>query len=484
MIHSIHSLRWRLILSIVLGISAVLAVGGWCAYRIIAGELYAEFDRSLTARARAIIAMVETEMGFVDFEWMESGAKHPPGFEDGEEVLQIWAANDLVLTKTPLLEEAELPRWTQPDHPVVENIRLPGASIWRGVGWRFIAAADPEAQEEMDAEEIAELTAEGYVRLEEPAHMDIALARIDTVSPSLSKLRKLFLALWLAVSALTAAIVWIMVRRNLRPLDSLRRQIGELTSSATNNSVVLENPPVELKPVVDELNDLLGRVEDALRRERNLTSNVAHELRTPIAGLLSTLEVTLSRDRAAEEYQEASADCLEIAKRMHWLVNNLLSIARVEAGNIELHDHIVELKTSFQDWWAPFAESAAAKNLTVRWEVHDHARLETDPEFLRVVVSNLFDNAVSYTTPGGTILVQATDTCITIGNDVVDVSPEIAQRVFEPFWRSEESREEVGAHAGLGLSLCQKIVRILGGRIDVALADPGDVFQVSLRFAE
>lgn len=479
----IQSLRWRLIISIILSVSTILGLGGWAAYRSIARELYAELDRSLEGRARAIISMVETEAGFVDFEWMESGAKHPPGFTEGEEALQLWSQDDRVLSKTPFLDQAHLPRWSRPDHPVFRSL-LVQESAWRGVGWRFTAASDPEAQEDMDGEEIAALMAAGYLRLEEPAVMDITLARLDRVSPFLSQLRKLFLLVWGAVSLATAALVWLIVRQNLYPLTTLQRQIGALTSASPNQQIHLKNPPVELKPVVDELNGLLNRVEDALRRERNLTSNVAHELRTPIAGLLSTLEVTLSRERDADEYQEASTDCLEIAKRMHWLVNNLLSIARVDAGNVELHDHIVELKSSFQDWWGPFVDSAAAKQLTVTWNIDDCARVETDPEFLRVVVSNLFDNAVSYTQPGGTILVQATNEVITIGNDVVDLSPELAQRVFEPFWRSKESREDVGVHAGLGLSLCQKIIHILGGRIDVALTDPGNVFEVTLRFAD
>jgi two-component system heavy metal sensor histidine kinase CusS len=239
-----------------------------------------------------------------------------------------------------------------------------------------------------------------------------------------------------------------------------------------------------LEPVTRELNHLLERVEKALLRERTLTSNVAHELRTPIAGLLSTLEVTLNRLRPAAEYKESAEECFEIAKRMNWLVNNLLSIARIEAGNVQLQNEVVSVETVLTEWWKPFETRAGERGLRVDWRIDPGAIMETDPEFLRVVVTNLFDNAVSYTEEGGTIRIEADSTgTVSVSNHAGALNAEVIQHAFEPFWRNTEARDGAVAHAGLGLNLCRQIIELLGGRISARIQEPERLFVVRLEMA-
>lgn len=278
-------------------------------------------------------------------------------------------------------------------------------------------------------------------------------------------------------------IGWI-VRKSLRPLDQLKAQIGRLEEGVSGQRIALLNQPAELEPVVDELNSLLERVEKALVRERTLTSNVAHELRTPIAGLLSTLEVTLNRLRSPAEYRESTQECFEIAKRMHWLVNNLLSITRIEAGNLQLRHQLVSIENALTEWWNPFAARADERNLRVEWMIQPDASIKTDPEFLRVVVTNLFDNALSYTPEGGTIRIEANSQgVVSIANQTIDLDAKTVERVFDPFWRFTDSREGAAAHAGLGLSLCKKIIELLGGRIQARVHESKGLFIVQLDMA-
>jgi len=216
-----------------------------------------------------------------------------------------------------------------------------------------------------------------------------------------------------------------------------------LDQTTAGQRICLPNPPSELAPVTAELNGLLDRVERALIRERTLNSNVAHELRTPIAGILSNLEVTLARLRSPEEYRESSEECFEIAKRMHWLVTNLLSVARIESGNVQLQNRVVTIASALREWWQPFAARAKDRGIHVTWDIDRDAELKTDPDFLRVVATNLFNNAVSYAPEGGRIRITADNLgSISVANQSASLDAEVLDRVFDPFWRNTEAREE------------------------------------------
>jgi signal transduction histidine kinase len=170
-----------------------------------------------------------------------------------------------------------------------------------------------------------------------------------------------------------------------------------------------------------------------------------------------------------------------MAKRMHWLVNNLLSIARIDAGSVKIQRETIALDDVLAEWWTPFAARAQERRLRVTWNVSPGAAIETDREFLHVVVSNLMDNAVCYTPAGGAVQIDVpADGSISIANTAVDLKPELAQHVFDPFWRHSETREEVGTHAGIGLSLCRKIIEMLGGQITARISPEGNLFTMRL----
>jgi two-component system heavy metal sensor histidine kinase CusS len=230
------------------------------------------------------------------------------------------------------------------------------------------------------------------------------------------------------------------------------------------------------------LNDLLGRLDDTLSRERAFSANVAHELRTPLAGLRSTIEVALAKPRESAEYQQVLDTCLEICQQTAAITDNLLALARLDAGHCEVHREPVQLLHLLHETWAPLAGRAELQSLTVDWQLQQ-VTLITDPSLLRLVLGNLFDNAVCYADSGGRIAIgvvaQAASVDIRVENTAGQLSPELAERVFDRFWRGDSSRTETGRHAGLGLSLCHDIARLLDGLISVSVQDT--CFRVRLR---
>lgn len=475
----VHSLRWKLIVGILSGMTLLLGLGGGAAYFAIKKRLYAEFDRSLIQRTVLLASMIEPDGGTIKIEWLENG-NSPPGHQTGIDYFSVWTKErSEALAASPDLEKGSLPRFGGSfADPELRDVMLPGGRPARCVGIEF------EAHRGLRDEERLESVASDVATPPTATIVQVVIAKLDTVAPTLAALRRPLIGLWAGCTVFSGVIIWLVVRRSLQPLDQLQAQIGSLQQGASGQRIALSQQSAELEPVTRELNRLLERVEKTLQRERTLTSNVAHELRTPIAGMLSTLEVTLNRLRSPEDYRESAGECLEIAKRMNWLVNNLLSIARIEAGNVQLQNQEVRIESVLTECWKPFETRAEERGLRVDWQIDPGARLETDPGFLRVVVTNLFDNAVSYAPEGGTIRIEASsDGTLSVANRAFALNAEVIKHAFEPFWRNSESRDEQVAHAGLGLNLCKQIVELLGGRISAQIKEPESVFIVRLEMA-
>jgi signal transduction histidine kinase len=274
-----------------------------------------------------------------------------------------------------------------------------------------------------------------------------------------------------------------VVGRGLRPLHSIAAEIAAIKVYNLTTQIGAEGVPAEVLPIRDRLNELLSRLQESFQRERQFNADVAHELRTPLAGIRSTIEVTLARHREATEYRAALGDCLEITQGMQSLVNCLLTLARLEARQIRFQTESVRLAELVDSCWRPFANRAQERAILFENRIPVETTCPSDPEHLSMVFSNLLDNAVEYADNGGRIWITAGRTKdavqIAVSNTGCRLSPEQVSRVFDFFWRGDASRPETGAHCGLGLTLVQRIVTALGGNVAAERQD-GGIFTLQL----
>lgn len=238
-------------------------------------------------------------------------------------------------------------------------------------------------------------------------------------------------------------------------------------------------------PVIECLNRLLGRLEAAFERERAFTADVAHELRTPLAGLRSVMEVATSRPRQAAEYAETIGQCLRMGVQLQRMVEHLLALCRLDAGQMEMLPEPVCLAAAVRDAWQPLAVQAAARNLRVDWRTDEEVSIETDASLLGLVLRNVLENAVVHADEGGQITVEAAadpgGACVRIRNSGSQVPPEQAEAVFDRFWRGSTARTEAAVHSGLGLALVRQAVVAMGGRARVRTVVGGDFeMQINL----
>jgi signal transduction histidine kinase len=312
----------------------------------------------------------------------------------------------------------------------------------------------------------------------------LALARdIGDLQSSLGQLRGLLIVVGAAATLASLGVLAVLVHTGLTPVNRLARKIGLIDEGRLWSRIDPRESPGELCAVVRRLNEMLERLEAAFRREKTMTANVAHELRTPLAGIRSTLEVALSQQRDAATSRQVMSECLRICVQTQRLVECLLTMARMEAGKESLQREPTDVGALLRSTWKSYDELARERALNVQWGMGQDLQIETDAEKLQVVFANVLQNAAQYANAGGTVTIDAARSNGALRVRVANTGCELAQhevlRVFDPFWRGDASRAATGTHCGLGLPLAKTMIERLGGSIQ-AESTPDGRFVVAM----
>lgn len=480
------TLRTRLLVGISVTIIVTLSVTHYGMYVLMKRQLSREFDEALAAKARALAVLVEQDGDEISIEFQQ----HPmQEFARGvrPEYYQVWSSDDSVLARSRQLEDNDLLR-LEGDRvvPQMRAVLLPDGRSGRAAGIRFQPNIEGElpsktVRPKRDASgQIADIDDDDdALDMDETKHasrpyVTLVVAR-DTqdLNASLAGLRWLLAGSGLAAMAIILGVLAWLVTMNLRPLRSLAKQIGNVTEQTLDQRFELQNAPGELHPIVSRLNGLMTCVESAFIREKTFASDVAHELRTPLAGIRSTLEVSLSRPRDGDSYRSSIQQCLKINEETEAVVSTLLSLSRIEAGHATLDTDIVDLCQLLQRAWQPFKHRIADHRINVTWDQGEQFVIKTDAAKLRVVMANLFDNATSYVDPGGEVVVstsidEASNPHVTVANTGCSLTEAQVEHACDRFWRGDVARSATGEHSGLGLALAQRIMQFLGGQISIS----------------
>jgi heavy metal sensor kinase len=302
---------------------------------------------------------------------------------------------------------------------------------------------------------------------------------------SLASLRRDLLLTVLATFAAVVLGVYFLVRLGLLPLQRLGDAVSRVSEKDFRLRINDERLPTELAPIVDRLKHTLEQLRLAFEREKQAAADISHELRTPVAALLTTIEVTLKKPRKPEEYREVLLECRESGQQISQLVERLLTLARIDAGVDRLRAEKVDVASLAEQCAALVRPLAEARGLTLRLHTEGEAILEADPGKLREVLNNLLHNAIEYNRPDGSIDVTVVRCNGTLRVEVRDtgigIAPEARARIFERFYRADPSRHAEGLHAGLGLAIVKGYVDLMGGSVAVESAvGQGSTFRVEL----
>ena len=274
------------------------------------------------------------------------------------------------------------------------------------------------------------------------------------------------LLLWAAPAVLLIASLggyWIS-RRALAPVDAITR--AARTIGIENLSQRLEVPAAgdELARLSETWNGMLERLEAAVRRLSQFTADASHELRTPIALIRATAELTLRRERSSETYRQALRHIIDDSDRTARLIEDLLLLARADAGLPALLLDRVELTPLVRDVCEQGQILARERQLAISTEAPEQpVYVDANDPALRRLLLLLVDNAVKYTPAGGHITVSvaldSSGPTVTVRDTGIGIPDAALPHVFERFYRVDESRSREAGGAGLGLSIAQWIAQ-------------------------
>jgi two-component system heavy metal sensor histidine kinase CusS len=271
-------------------------------------------------------------------------------------------------------------------------------------------------------------------------------------------------------------------KRGLTPLQAFARAAGRTSASRLDERIDIANLPSELKPLAIAYNAMLDRLADSINRLSQFSSDIAHDLRTPLGNLLGEAQVALSRQRTADEYRAVIESSTEELERVSRMIEAMLFLARADNAQVSLRPERLQTTAEFTrigDYFEPLAHERGV-SIVVRGSLEVYA----DPSLLTRAVSNLVANAVRATAQSGTI--ELTDrrsadgaTEIRVSNPGPEIPVEERDKVFERFYRMSDSRTGSTSGSGLGLAIVKSIMGMHGGRVWIECAAGRTSFVLS-----
>jgi heavy metal sensor kinase len=294
------------------------------------------------------------------------------------------------------------------------------------------------------------------------------------------------LGIGLPVTVLLVALTgYLVAARALKPVDAMAQRAAQITAEQLNERLQIENPNDELGQLGSAFNATLARLEHSFDQLRRFTADASHELRTPLTAIQSVGEVALRIPGDVNHYRDTIGSMLEETNRLAKLVDSLLTMARADAGRIQLHRADVNLFDLADESVRLLEVLAEEKQQTIQMDGSRSITVTADRTLLRQAIVNLLHNAVKYSPDRSTVQISVRETESSAIVEVQDHGPGIPLedrgRIFERFYRVDKSRTRVAGGAGLGLSIAQWAIAMHAGAIEVQCEPgPGSTFRISL----
>jgi signal transduction histidine kinase len=313
----------------------------------------------------------------------------------------------------------------------------------------------------------------------------------DRIDAHLAQLAWMLVAVWAGGLGATSALGYWLASRALAPVVGITQRAARI---AQGEFSVRLDPPVrqdEVGEMTQSLNDVLDRLHGALEAHRRFASDASHELRAPITAMAGEIEVALKHPRTAEGYREALLVVGERLATLKGLCEDLILLVHAQEGapGIELRE--VSVLRQLQDGAARLAGPRSARRITIEARELPDLVAYADPRLLARVIDNVLANAVHYNRDGGAVVISGSAeesapdewktgaALITVTDTGSGIPPGDSERVFDRFYRLDQSRTRQTGGSGLGLAICREVMAALGGSIRIVASSPeGTTFEI------
>ena len=274
---------------------------------------------------------------------------------------------------------------------------------------------------------------------------------------------------------------WVIARRALKPVALITRTAEAITVRDLDQRVPLTDSDSELSRLVEVINGMLDRLEKSFSQAIRFSGDAAHELQTPLTILQGELDDAVQHAPVGSEEQQRYSGLLEEVQKLKAIVQKLLILARVDAGRLELCLEPIDLSAMIES--AVEDAGAIAQDLQIQKKILPGVIVKADPDLMGQVVRNLTSNAVKYNRANGLIKFQLSvrnnNALFTISNTGVSIPAKDREKIFDRFYRVDQSRSKTVSGTGLGLSLAREIVQAHGGKLRLD-SDSGNVVSFTL----
>ncbi len=436
-----HSIRRHLLTYLALALTVSSVLIGTLTYKVVSDEIEEWFDENMRQVAQALSA--KWDQNAISQTLVDD---HRTITQEEVFLIQIWG-------------KGQLPIYTS--HPSLSVSRHLasgfGQTNLQGSTWRYYSQ-----------------TTDGVtVQVSHPLS-EREVAKWEVASRFLIPLLLQF--------PLLGLFIWITVRKGLKPLDVVSADIEKRGSDAMH-PLPFEDIPSEIRPLVNALNDLLQRLDEALQAQRRFTADAAHELRTPLTAVQLQLDV-LKRCRSEEETADAMDKLSRGVKRSVELVRQLLTLARQDPGSNKQVDIQVDLVSLVEDQLNQCRERATQKGIVMSFmHAKSHVSIMGNPKPLGIMLENLLDNCLRYTPEQGRVEVNLSEQKGTVVIQIRDNGPGIPENemahVFERFYRVNGTDEPGN---GLGLAIVKQVAEQHGATIILSDGLDGRGLAVTVTF--
>lgn len=459
------SLRKRLALGHLGAVVVVLALGAYVAYWSFSRTVHRELDA-------ALLALAETELGMLAESTNDKVLVHeappgpaPPSFVRLDRLVQIAGVNGEVLARSANLGEAQLPI-----PPVLRDRLKAGETVFETL--------DGFGEEPT---RMVSVPVQGRPHL-----LAVQVAgSLDDVNHVVAAASILFIALGGALLLAVGAAGALLTRRAFSAIDDVVQQAHRIGNANLSERLPHPGTRDEIGSLVDTLNTMLSRLEHSVEAQRRFTADASHELRSPLSRLRTELELSLRRPREPAAYVQTLNSSLEEVERLTLLVEELLTLARLDAGQERGGVEQVSLNSVVEEALRRLEPTAAERRVKLIFVPSPPVNTKVAHGAFSLVLVNLLDNAIKFSSAGGTVAValhsNATDAVLTVSDNGPGIGVSDLPHIFERFYRGDASRAGTTAGVGLGLALSQAILHANGGSIQASNADNGGaVFTVTL----
>jgi signal transduction histidine kinase len=259
--------------------------------------------------------------------------------------------------------------------------------------------------------------------------------------------------------------------KSIEPVNSIIQTSKKITQNNFSARIPLPKNKDELFFLSDNINSLLNRIEAAIAREKQFTSDASHELRTPLAIIKGTLEVLIRKPRTDQEYQEKITYCIKEIDTINILIDQLLLLARFENQKLNIKQEKCFLNALILDSLSHFSTKIKSKNITIKTLFETDFEVNSDQYLLSIIFNNLLSNALKYSYKNSEvyikIFIENQNVIIEILDNGFGISKDDLQKIYQPFFRSNETLAQAIKGSGIGLSLVKRLCELLVISIDI-----------------